>query len=236
VNEDDMRLARALHRAADAFPLSPAPVDEVVRRGRVLNRRRRTLTGGVGAAALLAATTLGVLTGVGTDDAAPPAPAATALPSPQPSDSPPRKGARTVQPYEQVSIGHGLRMALLPEGRQNYVVGQGDLTRSIELARGHAGGDSLGVGSVSFGSTTVARGVVCTGAFRTGTAPARVVVQVGDGTPHEAELLALRGDPGWGTYHAFLDDVPQDATITVTALAADGQALARLRADATPSP
>jgi hypothetical protein len=70
VNEDDMRLAQALHRAADAFPPSPAPVDEVVRRGRVLNRRRRTLTGGVGAAALLAATTLGVLTGVGTDDAA----------------------------------------------------------------------------------------------------------------------------------------------------------------------
>jgi hypothetical protein len=121
-----------------------------------------------------------------------------------------------------VSIGHGLRMALLPEGRQNYVVGQGDLTRSIELARGHAGGDSLRVGSVSFGTTTVARGVVCTGAFRTAAAPARVVVQVGDGTPHEAELLTLRGDPGWGAYHAFLDDVPQDATITVTALAADG--------------
>ncbi|NYV76023.1 hypothetical protein HW445_17160 [Streptomyces sp. UH6] len=136
-----------------------------------------------------------------------------------------------MRPYEQVPIGHGLRMALLPEGRQNYVVGQGDLTRPIELARAHAGGDSLAVDGISAGTNTVARGVVCTGAFRTRTAPARLVIQVGNGTPHEARMLVLRGDPGWGTYHAFLDGVPQDATLTVTALAPDGHVLARLRTE-----
>lgn len=227
-----MRLARALHRAADAFPASPAPVDEVVRRGRVLSRRRRTLAGGAVAAALLAATTLGALAGKGTDDGPAPAPPATAVPEPQPTSSPPQRGAQTVRPYEQVPIGHGLRMALLPEGRQNYVVGRGDLTQSIELARVHAGGDSLQTGGISAGTTTVAQGVVSTGAFRTPTAPARVVVQVDNGTPHEAQLLALPGDPDWGTYHAFLGGgVPQDATITVTALAPDGHVLARLRTE-----
>ncbi|MGW4048509.1 hypothetical protein [Streptomyces sp. NPDC004721] len=231
MNEDDMRLAQALHRAADAFPVSPAPVDEVVRRGRVLSRRRRTLAGGAGAAALLAATTLGALAGGGAEDGPAPAPPATAMPGPQPTGSPPQRGAQTVRPYEQVPIGHGLRMALLPEGRQNYVVGRGDLTRSIELARAHAGGDSLKTGGISASTTTVAQGVVCTGAFRTRTAPARVVVQADDGTPHEAQLLALRGEPGWGTYHAFLDGVPQDATITVTALAPDGHVQARLRTE-----
>ncbi|MDH6229334.1 hypothetical protein [Streptomyces sp. MJP52] len=231
MNEDDMRLAQALHRAADAFPVSPAPVDEVVRRGRVLSRRRRSLAGGAGAAALLAAMTLGALIGGGTGDGVAPAPPATAVPGPHPTGSPPQQGARTVRAYEQVPIGHGLRMALLPEGRQNYVVGRGDLTPSIELARAHAGGDSLNIGGISAGTTTVEQGVVYTGAFRTSTAPARVVVQVSNGTPHEAQLLVLRGDPGWGTYHAFLDGVPQDSTITVTALAPDGQVLARLRAE-----
>lgn len=229
MNDDDMRLARALHRAADAFPVSPAPVDEVMLRGRVLSRRRRTLAGSAWAAALLAATTLGALTGQGTHDGTAPAPPATAMPGPQPTSSPPRQGAQKVRPYEQVPIGHGLRMALLPEGRQNYVVGQGDLTRPIELARTHTGGDGLNLGGISAGTNTVARGVVFTGAFRTRTAPARVVVQAGNGTPHEAQLLVLQGDPGWGTYHAFLDGVPQDATITVTALAPDGHVLARLR-------
>ncbi|WP_151770827.1 hypothetical protein [Streptomyces abyssomicinicus] len=232
MNEDDRRLAQALHRAADAFPMSPAPVDAVMRRGRVLSRRRRARAGGAWAAALVAATTLGALTGQGTHDGTAPVPPATAMPSPPPTSSPPQQGAQRVRAYEQVPIGHGLRMALLPEGRQSYVVGQGDLTRPIELARAHAGGDSLNLGGISSGTSTVAQGVVCTGAFRTRTPPARLVIQVGNGTPHEAQLLVLQGDPGWGAYHAFLDGVPQDATLTVTALAPDGHVLARLRTEA----
>ncbi|MGW4030517.1 hypothetical protein ACWEFL_14550 [Streptomyces sp. NPDC004838] len=220
----DEGLSRALRREADLYPVGRVPVEEVVRRGRAA-RRRRTVAGS-GVTVVLAALVclvayVSYFTAPGPDGEAPPASPTTAVPRPVPSVSPEPGSTRIVESYEVVDIGGGVRIALLPEGRQNFVYGEGDLLADIDEARRRGGGDSIRPESLSAGSGSEWELVV--GAFRTRTAPAVIVVRTADGKEHRAGILRLRGDSGWGVYHAFVGDGWKD--FSVTAYAADGRVL-----------
>ncbi|MEU1281819.1 hypothetical protein [Streptomyces sp. NPDC005805] len=200
-------LGEALRAEADTVPQGPAPVDEVVRRGRAARTRRRAL----GAAAL--AGTGGALLGVlvllpVAREAAPGPEPAPAPPASAPEvPAPPHRGVRTVAPYESVPIGRGWSLALLPEGAQNHVLGQGNLGAGLAAARG-AVGDNIPPESLSGGAQWEdgSATVLYTGAFRSGTLPARITVRTEAGTVHPAGMLRLPGDPGWGVYHVFADE------------------------------
>lgn len=220
---DDMRLVDALRREADTVPVGRAPVEDVVLRGRRARRRRTAAVAGAATAvaALLAFGTVGVPSPA--QDPAPPAtaPPATAPPAPAP---PPK--IRTVRPYEPVAVGHGYSMALLPDGRQNYVAGRGDIRASVEESRAYSG-DSIPPDSISSGRDTDAgEPSFFQGAFRTGTAPARMEVRLESGERLPARMLRLPDAGDWGTYYAF-GAVGQDTEggWTVTAYAADGSVL-----------
>ncbi|MEV7858004.1 hypothetical protein AB0O86_03905 [Streptomyces hirsutus] len=236
----DKRLGELLHDEADAFPVGPAPVDDVLHRGRRGARRRRT------AAAAGAITAVTALLAFGaahlTPTAAPaPAPPATAPPHPPAPEKSPHPTApekswrppRTVDPYEPVPIGHGFSTALLPDGRQNSVVGVGDIAESVEQARNHTG-DNIRPDSLSFGTHVVDDHVLFHGAFRADTPPAGIDIALDSGARHTATLLSLPGDPGWGTYYAFGDASAVDTGVTVTAYAEDGGVLFEQHVDASP--
>ncbi|MGW3680195.1 hypothetical protein [Streptomyces prasinus] len=137
-------------------------------------------------------------------------------------------GPRVVRPYQPVEIGRGAKMGLLPEGRQNYVVAWEDYAGSVERAKGYAG-DSIRPESLSGGLHTEGDDALYTGAFRTGTVPARVTLRIDGGAEVEAGMLRLPGDPGWGTYHydAAGAGTPRES-VTVTAYGPDGSVLADL--------
>ncbi|MFI8307580.1 hypothetical protein ACIF80_30030 [Streptomyces sp. NPDC085927] len=137
-------------------------------------------------------------------------------------------GPRVVQPYQPVEIGQGATMGLLPEGRQNYVVAWEDYAGSVERAKGYAG-DSIRPDSLSGGLHTEGDDALYTGAFRTGTVPARITLRIDGGAEVEAGMLRLPGDPGWGTYHydAAGTGAPRES-VTVTAYGPDGSVLADL--------
>ncbi|MFJ8074837.1 hypothetical protein ACIQ7Q_13120 [Streptomyces sp. NPDC096176] len=216
MNEDDMRLGDTLRREADAVPVGPAPVDEVLRRGRAA-RRRRTAAGAGAFTVLAVVLALVPLTGRSPHPPPPPpatAPPVTAMPS----------SIRTVQPYEPVAIGHGIGMALLPDGRQNYVVGPGDLTAAIDDARSYPG-DNIRDDSISSGKDIDTEHVLYRGAFRTDRVPSRVEVRLDSGERIAASVLRLHSDPGWGTYYAFGDPARGTEGWTVTAYGADGGVL-----------
>jgi hypothetical protein len=139
-----------------------------------------------------------------------------------------RSPLQVVQPYQPVEIGSGAKMALLPEGRQNYVVAWDDIEESIEQAKGYAG-DAIRPNSLSGGLSLDGADAQFTGAFRTDTVPARITVRVDSGAAHEAGMLRLPGNPGWGTYYydAPGAGAPQEST-EVTAYAANGTVLASL--------
>ncbi|MFI8307578.1 hypothetical protein ACIF80_30020 [Streptomyces sp. NPDC085927] len=227
----DKRLGELLRDEADAFPVGPAPVDDVLCRGRRRARRRRT------AAAAGAITTVTALLAFGAAHLTPtvtpaPAPPATAPPhptAPEKSWRPPR----TVNPYEPVPIGHGLSTALLPDGRQNFVVGAGDIGESVEQAQKHLG-DSIRPDSFSSGTYAVGDHVLFHGAFRTDIPPAGIDIAPDSGPRRTATVLSLPGDPGWGTYYAFGDTSTADTGFTVTAYAEDGGVLFEQRFDAPP--
>ncbi|GGT16455.1 hypothetical protein GCM10010271_19170 [Streptomyces kurssanovii] len=217
MNEDDLRLGDALRHAADAVPVGPAPVDEVLRRGRATRRRRTAACAGGVVTMIAVVLALVPLTGRSPHPAPPPpatAPPVTATPS----------GVRTVQPYEPVAIGHGIGMALLPDGRQNYVVGPGDLRAAIDAARSYTG-DNIRDDALSSGKDLDTEHVLYRGAFHTGAVPSRIEVRLDSGERFEASMLRLQGDPGWGTYYAFGDPARGAEGWTVTAYAADGGVL-----------
>ncbi|WP_331450632.1 hypothetical protein [Streptomyces prasinus] len=143
-------------------------------------------------------------------------------------------GPRVVRPYQPVEIGRDAKMGLLPEGRQNYVVAREDYAGSVERAKGYAG-DSIRPESLSGGLHTEGDDALYTGAFRTGTVPARVTLRIDGGAEVEAGMLRLPGDPGWGTYHAFGDASAADTGFTVTAYAEDGGVLFEQRFGAPPA-
>ncbi|MEV0302040.1 hypothetical protein [Streptomyces prasinus] len=110
-----------------------------------------------------------------------------------------------------------------------------DYAGSVERAKGYAG-DSIRPESLSGGLHTEGDDALYTGAFRTGTVPARVTLRIDGGAEVEAGMLRLPGDPGWGTYHAFGDaSAAADTGFTVTAYAEDGGVLFEQRFGAPPA-
>ncbi|MGW7127502.1 hypothetical protein ACWGIA_03980 [Streptomyces bobili] len=233
---DDLRLGELLRHEADMFPTGPAPVDEVLRRGRVARRRRRTAVaaGGVTAAIGLV-TALGLTDLARTGTTSPPATSrpSTALPSPAPSAE--HQDPRTVPPYEAVDIGHGHSMALLPDGRQNYVVGTGDVTAAVERAK-ESLGDNIRPDSFSSGTSVDGPNILYFGAFRAKTLPARIQLRFDSGRAETATVLTLPGHPQWGTYYVFRDASTVDTDYTITAYARDGEVLFQQRFDDVAAP
>jgi hypothetical protein len=220
VNDDDMRLRDALRREADTVPHGSPPVEDVVRRGRTARRRRTAALAGT-ATAVAALLTLGTLGDRSpAQDTAPPATAAPTTP-PEPAPLP---EVRTVRPYESVPLGDGYSMALLPEGRQNYVLKTGDLRDAVEDKRQYAG-DSIRPNSVSSGLSSGDGRPLFWGAFRTDTVPARIEVRLDSGERLPTAALRLPGDVDWGTYYAFGDAAHERGGWTVTAYAGDGSVL-----------
>ncbi|UYQ62194.1 hypothetical protein [Streptomyces peucetius] len=224
MNEDDMRLREALRREADTVPHGPAPVEEVLCRGRTARRRR---TAGLAGTATAAAALLAFAAVGGPSPAREPAPPATAPPATVlPAPDPP--AVSTVRPYRPVPLGHGHSMALLPDGRQNYVVGTGDIRASVEQARQYAG-DSIRPNSLSSGLSTGAGHPLFQGAFRADSVPARMEVRLDSGERLPAPVLRLPGPVDWGAYYAFGDASHGIEGWTVTAYAADGSVLLEQR-------
>lgn len=213
-----MRLGDAMRREADALTVGPAPVEEVLRRGRAARRRRTAVLSG----AATAAVALVVLAAFG--DPAPhrePAPPAKAPAATTGSPAAPR----TVRPYEPVAIGDGVSVALLPDGAQNYVVGPGDIRPAVEASR-VVTGDNIRPNSLSSGFQSGGPRPLYAGAFRFDSLPARIEVRLDSGTRHAATLLRLPGAGDWGVYYAFGAPGGPPQGWTVTAYAADGRVLA----------
>ncbi|MEW2635563.1 hypothetical protein AB0903_28990 [Streptomyces sp. NPDC048389] len=221
MNEDDMRLRDALRREADTVPHGFAPVEAVLRRGRTARRRRTAALAGT-ATAVAALLTLGTLGGP--SSAQDPAPPASAAPDTAPPAPAPLPEVRVVRPYEPVPIGHGFSMALLPEGRQNFVVGTGDIGASVEQSRQYVG-DSIRPNSLSSGLSSGDGPPLLCGAFRSDTVPARVEVRLDSGERLAAAALRLPGAGDWGAYYAFGDAGHDVGGWTVTAYAGDGSVL-----------
>ncbi|MFD5266253.1 hypothetical protein [Streptomyces sp. NPDC058335] len=221
---DDLRLGDLLRHEADGFPTGPAPVDEVLRRGRVARRRRTALAAGVITAVIGLVATLGLTDLARTSATSPPAtsPPSTALPGPVPSSE--HQGPRTVSPYEAVGIGHGHRTALLPDGRQNYVVGTGDIGAAVERAK-ESLGDNIRPDSFSSGRSADGENILYFGAFRARTLPSRIQLRFDDGRGESATVLTLPGYPQWGTYYVFCDASTADTDYTITAYTQDGEVL-----------
>ncbi|OQD53078.1 hypothetical protein BM536_034345 [Streptomyces phaeoluteigriseus] len=221
---DDLRLGELLRHEADTFPTGPAPVDEVLRRGRFARRRRTALAAGVVTAVIGLVATLGLTDLARRATPSPPAtpPPSTAPPSPVPSTK--DEGARTVSPYEAVDIGHGHRMALLPDGRQNYVVGTGDISAAVERAK-KALGDNIRPDSLSSGRSVDGQHILYFGAFRAKTLPSRIQLRLDSGRRWAATVLTLPGHPQWGAYYVFRDASTADTGYTITAYTRDGAVL-----------
>ncbi|MEU3728367.1 hypothetical protein AB0E81_03005 [Streptomyces sp. NPDC033538] len=227
MNDDQERLGELLREEADRFPLKPAPIDDVLRRGRRSARHRRRAAaaamaaGSASVAVVAALLALGPITPTEPDPATP-APPATAPPRPTPSQE--QRAPRTVRPYQSVDIGHGLSMALLPDGRQNYVVGPGDISGSVEQAKNDVGAN-LRPGTLSSGKNVDDAYVLYHGAFRMAAPPARITVGPGSGPRRTAAVLRLPDGPGWGAYYAFGEVARADAGFTVTAYDENGDVL-----------
>ncbi|MDH6229332.1 hypothetical protein [Streptomyces sp. MJP52] len=185
------------------------------------------LAGGTGAAVAVERTAGHAAQVPATVDAAAPAKAADRATT--------APGPRTVQPYQPVGIGQGAVMALLPEGRQNYVVAWTDVREAVEQAREMVG-DDIRPESLSGGISIDGADVLYTGAWRTSTPPARITVRTADGAERDAGVLSLPGRPGWGTYYldAAGSGTPQ-GTVTVTAYGPDGEVLATLAYEMFPT-
>ncbi|MFE6281040.1 hypothetical protein [Streptomyces sp. NPDC057877] len=222
------QLSEALRREVAGLPTSPAPVDAVVRAGRARRRRNRAVAGGAAALVVLAAVVgLPSLWGASSPDRV--EPAVTAPASPRPVGS----GVRTVRPYEPVALAPGLRLGLLPEGRQNYVVTEPErFPQALRQARSGQLGDNLGPRSVSVGYGTTGRAGVehIDGAWRLPEPPRRIVVTAA-GEEHRAELFTLPGSPGWGAYYLDTTGLPPFTSFTVTAYDEDGRAFDTVEVD-----
>ncbi|MGX1274346.1 hypothetical protein [Streptomyces phaeoluteigriseus] len=228
---DDLRLGELLRHEADRFPTGPAPVDAVLRAGRVARRRRTAVAAGVVTAVIGLVATLGLtgltgVTGPATASRSATSPPSTGVPGPVPSGD--GRGPRIVSPYEAVDIGHGHRMALLPDGRQNYVVGTGDIGAAVERAKKSLG-DNIRPDSASSGRSADGQDVLFFGAFRAETLPSRIELRFDSGQRRTATVLTLPGRPRWGTYYVFCDASTADTGYTLTAYTEDGEVLLEQR-------
>ncbi|MFD5316800.1 hypothetical protein [Streptomyces sp. NPDC127098] len=129
-------------------------------------------------------------------------------------------GVLEVAPYEAVEIDDQHLMALLPEGRQNYVVSHPDyFTESLEQARQQVGAgirpDSISVGTQRVDGETI----LVHGAWRLDERPSEIVIvpEGVEGWGYVAQPVTLEGDPGWGAYYASADtfggDLPESFTV-----------------------
>ncbi|MEE1928613.1 hypothetical protein V1J52_10475 [Streptomyces sp. TRM 70351] len=220
-------LAAALRREAQDARTGPAPVEEVVRAGRARRRRNRAAAGVTAVAVLAAPLLVSAWPTPGEQVRAVPA-----APSPTPSAS----GARlhTVAPYEPVAVAPDLRLGLLPEGRQNYVLVSADaFAASLDASRSAHMGDSIRPRSISGGYAADSGAVLwLSGVWRLPEPPARVVVTAA-GRDHPAALHTLPGDPGWGTYFLDARALPRFTSYTVTAYDASGHPFDTLHIDTT---
>ncbi|MBW1598278.1 hypothetical protein [Streptomyces sp. JJ38] len=219
-------LSAALRREADALPTGPAPVEAVVRAGRSRRRTRRAVVLGSAAAVTLLAA-LPLLPGT-----ADPGRVEPAVPSPAPAD-PSGTGPRTVEPYAPVTVAPGLRLGLLPGGRQTYVLAEAEGFReAVEHAREQGLGENIGPRSISSGHLAIeGTGIErIEGVWRLPGQPLRIVVTAG-GEEHRAELFTLPGEPGWGVYFLDTTTLPPFDSYTVTAYDADGKVFDTLDVD-----
>ncbi|WP_129843501.1 hypothetical protein [Streptomyces sp. RFCAC02] len=197
--ERESELIDELRRAAGAVAAGPAPVREMIARGRALRTRRR-VTAGAGVAGVLAAVlAAGLVWSPAGPDPADPVPPAT----PSAPDRGPGGGAPVeVRPYEPVAISDRLVMGLLPEGDHNYVISAPeDFAEDIEAAR-LLPGNNLRPGSVSTGvSGDRGAASLIEGAWHLDRRPARImIIPVGRDTAYPATVVALAGEPDWGAY------------------------------------
>ncbi|MFI6286478.1 hypothetical protein ACIBCM_17260 [Streptomyces sp. NPDC051018] len=248
-------LARALRREADIYPVGPAPVDEVVRRGRSGRRRRITGAGGavVATAALSLAVHLAVPGAGGTASQARPVPPpfpATSPPSVVLSPEPGVEAEAGPDTSREANPTGGPKADLSPSGEQ-----RGALTvepyRAVDIGRGIGlvllpDGDQnyvVGAGDLRSAVTEARRAAgddlppdslsggfhpgtgLVVGAFRTDAVPALITVRTAEGKEYRTTLLRLRGHSGWGTYHVFTKSGGD--RYTATAYAADGRVLAQ---------
>ncbi|WP_340563163.1 hypothetical protein [Streptomyces sp. GSL17-111] len=220
-------LAAALRREAHEAPTGPAPVEAVVRAGRARRARRRAAAG----AAVLAVLAVPALLSAWPVSPSParPAPAASA-----PSPPAPVPRLHTVTPYEPVPVAGDLRLALLPEGRQNYVLTSPEsFAASLESSRSDRMGTSIRPRSISGGhASSAADGIQrAHGAWRLPEPPDRIELTAG-GRTVEADLYTLPGEPGWGVYVVDTRSLPRFTSYTVIAYDAKGLPFDTLEAGA----
>ncbi|TDC70997.1 hypothetical protein [Streptomyces hainanensis] len=205
VDSDAGVIGGRLRAAADALVAGPAPLDEILGRGRRARLRRRLAAG----AASLA--TVGVcLTAVlvmAPDGATPPDPPPPIAPAPSPAEVPP-DGLRVVGPGESVEVADQVSISLSSD--EDYELTVADYTPAPPW-----GGES-GFGSgaaprltLSVAHWTVRERSLYHGFWRSENPPDRVVVELGD-REYDATVLALPGNPGWGVF--LLDATGLDAT------------------------
>lgn len=208
-------LSDALRR--EAYDVTPgvAPIDAVLRQGRV--RRRRRGTTAACAVVVAVALPLTIVAWPHTPLASPPTESAPASsPHPSPSATPTESEVRVLEPSESVEVAPGWRLGLLSEGPQRYVVAQDRAPGAIaEELHGTDVGSSgrRDDFSVNLGATKP----FVSGVWRHTQPPRRMTLTTQSGREYVADLFTLPGDPGWGVY-TFRDAGvgPQD-TFTIAA-------------------
>lgn len=215
-------LADALRREADDVTPGAAPVDAVLRQGRVRRRRRGTTA----ACAVVAAVAL-PLTVVAWPHLPLVSPSAestpAASPHSSPSTTPTESEVRVLEPAQSVEVAPGWWLGLLPEGRQRYVVAQDRGTGASEEA---LHGTTVGSSSRpdDFSINVGANKSFVSGVWRHAQPPKRMTLTTQSGREYVATLFTLPDDPGWGVYTFREAGVGPQDTFTVTAHDSRGRA------------
>lgn len=249
---DEQQLRAGLREFADRVPMGPAPVAELVRRGRAMRRRGRLVRGAIGAAAVVCSALVAVGLGHPGAQLGPsttPLPAEVSRPPSTPSigsspgtptapSSPSVPPVRTVAPRERVVTGGGEVMWLTADGQHviERVPAPGQTLPVAPDTRNVLDDNHL-IGAINVRTIGRPDGALYTGSFRYhGTsAPVRVTVNIA-GRTLDAHVLTLGGAPGWGVYYLDGPSVPRNGSslpvggggVTAVAYAADGTVLAGL--------
>ncbi|MCX5212887.1 hypothetical protein OG689_27045 [Kitasatospora sp. NBC_00240] len=214
-------LASALRQAADTMPVGTAPVDAVLRSGRVMRRRRRTVRTVLSVAVLVPLCgAAGLLLGPTARDAGQAAPVSSAPALPAASAASalgPAVAVRAVgQPYD---IGGGRELTLTAQGAEiSAPVTGGGTPWSIRA-------DQVPPGEITVAVLGDGPSALAVGLYRGAGPAARVTVTLG-GRSVDAQVVVLAGEPGWCAFVA--GGAGNGMTPTVTVFTADGGVLARL--------
>ncbi|RKN38504.1 hypothetical protein D7294_23800 [Streptomyces hoynatensis] len=211
---------------AESVVPGPAPVEQVMRRGRALRARRRLAVVSAATACVLAvALAVGLAewpAGAGPEEAggsggtAPPAAQATPPGTPSPSAG---GGLVEVRPYERVVINRETVLGLLPEGEQNYVITSPQYyAQQIEDAKRFPG-NNVRPGSIGAGLLEDQNGArLIEGVWRLDETPARIMIEPeGEDTAYPATMVMLAGEPDWGVFYfdaARSPSLPPDFDVT----------------------